>query len=124
MDIVVYRDKKTNEILNSHELTPACTEEAINNYNNNDGNTGYAKIEHFAYAIGQADPMSVRVITDGLDAPDYIYRHIRNSYKLTPAGMIDELGLLGWDYEKVAEGCHFRENMNWHLYSNIVEVEV
>ena len=77
-----------------------------------------------AYAIGQADPMSVRVITDGLDAPDYIYRHIRNSYKLTPAGMIDELGLLGWDYEKVAEGCHFRENMNWHLYSNIVEVEV
>ena len=46
MDIVVYRDKKTNEILNSHELTPACTEEAINNYNNNDSNASYVKIEH------------------------------------------------------------------------------
>ena len=46
MDILVYRDKKTNEILNFHELTPSCTEEAINNYNNNDGNTRYVKIEH------------------------------------------------------------------------------
>ncbi|MBR1984635.1 MAG: methionine adenosyltransferase [Clostridia bacterium] len=77
-----------------------------------------------AYAIGQADPMSVRVIVDGLDAPDYIYKHVTSHFKLTPSCIIDELGLLCWNYEKVAEGCHFRENINWNFLSTLIEVEV
>ena len=46
MDLVIYRDKKTNEILNFHDVKPNCTQDAINNYNNNESHPTYAKIEH------------------------------------------------------------------------------
>ena len=36
MKLVIYRNKRTNEITTYHEVTPHCTDEAIENYNNSD----------------------------------------------------------------------------------------
>jgi S-adenosylmethionine synthetase len=57
-----------------------------------------------AYAIGVAEPVSVNIKNDiGEDYADYV----RSTYDLTPKGIINTLGLLNIDYEKLAEGCHF-----------------
>jgi len=59
-----------------------------------------------AYAIGQAAPVSVCVKSD---------KHINlcgvvaAQYDLTPAGIIKALDLKRPIYEKLAEGCHYRE---------------
>ena len=57
-----------------------------------------------AYAIGVAEPVSVNIKNDR----DEDYSDIvRNTYDLTPKGIIKALNLLNIDYEKLAEGCHF-----------------
>lgn len=63
-----------------------------------------------AYAIGQAEPMSVSVKTDAdrvcnAIASDWAQEH----FDLTPKGIIEALNLLAPHYEKRAEGCHFRD---------------
>lgn len=57
------------------------------------------------YAIGVANPVSVHIEStpQGVIPLDFIKR-----YDLTPSGMIKELGLLSRNYERIAEGCHFR----------------
>lgn len=64
-----------------------------------------------AYAIGQAEPMSVCVTLDEGNKSNegYITEWVKENYDLTPKGIIETLGLLEPKYEKRAEGCHFRE---------------
>lgn len=60
------------------------------------------------YAIGIAEPISVCVKNDkNFDLSE----EVRKYYSLTPRGIIRQLGLLEKDYEKVAEGCHYREEI-------------
>lgn len=66
-----------------------------------------------AYAIGQAEPMSVSVKTDADRVCNEIATEwVRGKFDLTPAGIIEELNLLGRKYERLAEGCHYRQGGN------------
>lgn len=60
------------------------------------------------YAIGKAEPMSVSVKCDRHDDEDFYTDKVLKTYDLTPAGIIKELKLLYKNYEKIAEGCHYR----------------
>ena len=72
---------------------------------------GYAdKCEvQIAYAIGVAEPVSVYVETFGTEYQDkrFIEQYVRDSYDLTPKGIIDSLGLLDVDYNQVSTYGHF-----------------
>lgn len=71
---------------------------------------GFNVVEvQLAYAIGEKEPMSVVVHTPVFLADKAIIKEVKEKYDLTPAGIIKELGLLDVDYEKLAEGCHFRK---------------
>lgn len=61
------------------------------------------------YAIGVSDPVSVVVTTSHPVMDKKITNYVVKHYDLTPRGMISALRLLSLDYEKLAEGCHFRE---------------
>lgn len=62
-----------------------------------------------AYAIGVADPVSVRVSTNGTSviSEDKIVGLIRDHFRLTPLGIIDYLKLRRPVYRKTASGGHF-----------------
>ena len=61
-----------------------------------------------AYAIGVAQPVSVSAqSTRAGDLSD----EVEKTYDLTPKGIIKALDLYNKDYEKIAEGCHFREGL-------------
>ena len=62
-----------------------------------------------AYAIGVADPVSVMVYTEGTGRipEDRITGIVRNHFKLTPRGIIDELALRRPIYKKTAAFGHF-----------------
>ena len=65
-----------------------------------------------AYAIGRAEPMSVSVKTTGQTPPafdDLLVAWIEKSYDLTPAGIISALEMKSQSYERLAEGCHYRQ---------------
>lgn len=67
----------------------------------------YCEIQ-LAYAIGIAEPVSVNVINDrGIDLSE----EVRRAFDLTPRGIINYLDLYEKDYEKIAEGCHYRTRM-------------
>ena len=72
---------------------------------------GYAeKCEvQIAYAIGVAEPVSVYVETFGTEYQDkrFIEQYVRDPYDLTPKGIIDSLGLLDVDYNRVSAYGHF-----------------
>ena len=72
---------------------------------------GYAdKAEvQIAYAIGVADPVSVYVETFDTEHQDrqFIEAYVRENYNLTPKGIIEGLGLLDVDYNKVSAYGHF-----------------
>ena len=79
---------------------------------------GYAdKCEvQIAYAIGVAQPVSVYVETFGTEYQDkhFIEQYVRESYDLTPRGIIESLGLLDVDYNKVSAYGHFgKKNVPW-----------
>ncbi len=58
----------------------------------------------FAFVIGSETPISVCVDADcETDLSAYVKEH----YDLSVKGMIEYLGMLDRDYEKIAEGCHF-----------------
>ena len=62
-----------------------------------------------AYAIGQSLPMSVNIKTNRPELDAGIANYVTNTYNLTPSGIIHSLDLLNANYEKLAEGCHYRE---------------
>ena len=65
-----------------------------------------------AYAIGVADPVSVRVDTFGTSTvdEDTLSDLIRANFKLTPKGIIDSLKLRRPIYAKTAAYGHFGRN--------------
>src|SRR5712671_5959542 len=65
-----------------------------------------------AYAIGVADPVSVRVDTFGTERvdPETLPDVIRGHFKLTPRGIIDSLDLRRPIYKKTAAYGHFGRN--------------
>ncbi len=83
-----------------------------------------------AYAIGVADPVSVRVTTDGSSAAgiteEEISRRVRNCFDFRPAAIIQQLDLLRPIYSVTSAGGHFgREpvdgNFTWEqLDSDII----
>ena len=79
---------------------------------------GYAnKCEvQIAYAIGVAEPVSVYVETFGTEHEDrrFIEQYVRESYDLTPKGIIKRLGLLDVDYNRVSAYGHFgKKDLPW-----------
>ena len=79
---------------------------------------GYAeKCEvQIAYAIGVAEPVSVYVETFGTEYQDkrFIEQYVRDTYDLTPKGIIDSLGLLDVDYNRVSAYGHFgKADLPW-----------
>jgi S-adenosylmethionine synthetase len=79
---------------------------------------GYAdKAEvQIAYAIGVAEPVSVYVETFGTEHQDaeFINQYVRENYDLTPRGIIESLGLLDVDYNKVSAYGHFgKSGLPW-----------
>ena len=61
-----------------------------------------------AYMIGVARPMSINVEVDGHDDLR-MTKYVTYNYDLTPKGIIEHLDLYNQDYEKIAEGCHYRK---------------
>ena len=81
---------------------------------------GYAdKCEvQIAYAIGLPDPVSVYVETFDTEHQDklFIEQYVRDSYDLTPKGIIDSLGLLDVDYNEVSAYGHFgKSGLPWEM---------
>ena len=62
-----------------------------------------------AYAIGQAKPMSVCIMTPFPDLNKQLEAIVAERYDLTPSGIIKTLDLKRPIYEHLAEGCHYRE---------------
>ena len=62
-----------------------------------------------AYAIGVAEPVSIFVETFGTEQQEkeMIESYVRDSYNLTPRGIIERLGLLDVDYNLVSSYGHF-----------------
>ncbi len=82
--------------------------------------SGYAdKCEvQIAYAIGVAQPVSLHVETFATEHQDkqFIEAFVRENYDLTPKGIIDRLGLLDVDYNKVSSGGHFgKPGLPWEM---------
>jgi len=65
-----------------------------------------------SYAIGRADPLSIRVMTFGTNhiAEDRIAALVREHFDLRPRGIIDGLQLLRPIYRATAAGGHFGRN--------------
>ena len=81
---------------------------------------GYAdKAEvQIAYAIGVAEPVSVHVDCFGTEkqSQEFLEGYIRDSYDLTPRGIINSLHLLDVDYNKVSAYGHFgKSGMPWEM---------
>jgi S-adenosylmethionine synthetase len=76
-----------------------------------------------AYAIGVAEPVSIRVDTFGTGTlePEKLSRLVRKHFDLTPRGIIEALGLRrpsGWCYRETAFHGHFgRKQFPWEATS-------
>jgi S-adenosylmethionine synthetase len=69
-----------------------------------------------AYAIGVSEPVSIRVDTEGTGKieDERLCDLIRETFPLTPRGIIEHLGLRRPIYRKTAAGGHFgREGFAW-----------
>ena len=69
-----------------------------------------------AYAIGVAQPVSVYVEPFGTEYQDktFLEQFVRDTYDLTPRGIINSLGLLDVDYNRVSCYGHFgKEDLPW-----------
>ena len=80
-----------------------------------------------SYAIGVADPLSIRVETNGTGRISDVglARVIRNTFPLKPAEMIKYLNLLRPIYRKTAEGGHFGRELpgfTWEQLNMVDEV--
>lgn len=75
-----------------------------------------------AYAIGVAEPVSIDVNTYGTGAmPDaQLVRAVRETFDLSPAALIDRLGLLQPIYRKTAAYGHFgRDGFSWEALDHV-----
>lgn len=70
----------------------------------------YCEVQ-LAYAIGEAEPMSVIVKSNRPNHDSFYIDEVKQEYDLTPYGIIKHLDLLNVDYEKLAEGCHYRAEL-------------
>lgn len=69
---------------------------------------GFHKVMiQLAYAIGVSDPMGVYVSVNG-ERSSEMEKYVHDTYDLTPKVIINNLDLYNLDYEKLAEGCHYR----------------
>src|SRR5699024_8468473 len=78
-----------------------------------------------AYAIGVAEPVSVRVDTFGTETTDtaIIERAIRDTFDMTPQGIIEELQLTRPVYARTAVGGHFgRSEFAWEQTPRLAEL--
>ncbi len=81
-----------------------------------------------AYAIGVADPVSVRVSTNGTSviSEQQIASLIREHFKLTPLGIIEYLKLRRPIYRKTASGGHFGRDdadFTWEAINKAAELK-
>lgn len=60
------------------------------------------------FAIGQTKPISLNIKAD---TDKDLKKYVEENYDLTVSGMIKHLDLLNKDFEKIAEGCHYR--LSW-----------
>ncbi|MCD8098049.1 MAG: methionine adenosyltransferase [Lachnospiraceae bacterium] len=79
---------------------------------------GYAdKCEiQLSYAIGIAEPVGIAIDCFGTETQplDFIQAYVKDSYDLTPRGIIKKLDLLNVDYNKVSAYGHFTNpDMPW-----------
>lgn len=65
----------------------------------------WCKIQ-LGYSIGVKEPISVFIDTDRKDLIEDIMSYVSTNVDLSPKSMIEHLQNL--DYEKLAEGCHYR----------------
>lgn len=70
-----------------------------------------------AYAIGIAEPVSIRVDTFNTGVNDaHLVEEIRKKYDLTPQGIITELDLRNVDYNRVSAYGHFTDQtLPWEV---------
>ena len=70
-----------------------------------------------AYAIGIAEPVSIRVDTFNTGVNDeHLVEEIRKKYDLTPQGIIAELDLRNMDYNRVSAYGHFTDQtLPWEV---------
>ena len=78
-----------------------------------------------SYAIGVADPLSIRVDTNGTGTiPDVaLARVIRRVFPLKPRQMIEYLNLLRPIYRKTAEGGHFGRELPEFTWEELRQVD-
>ena len=77
-----------------------------------------------AYAIGNAEPVSVSVDTFGTEkcCVECLEQYVRESYDFTPLGIIRYLHLLDVDYNDVAFGGHFgKDQLPWEMDDEYIE---
>jgi S-adenosylmethionine synthetase len=88
---------------------------------------GIAKVceVQLSYCIGVAEPVSVNVDTFGTSQVDEnkISKAVREVFKLTPAGIIDDLKLLRPIYTKTAAYGHFGREEEGFTWENTDKVE-
>jgi S-adenosylmethionine synthetase len=80
-----------------------------------------------AYAIGVAEPISIRVETRGTAAvaEEKIVTAVRDVFSLTPKGIIEHLKLRRPIFRKTASGGHFGRNdpdFTWEATDRAVEL--
>jgi S-adenosylmethionine synthetase len=78
-----------------------------------------------SYAIGVADPLSVRVDTAGTGAIRDVdlAKVIREVFPLKPRAMIEYLNLLRPIYRKTAEGGHFGRELPEFTWEELRKVD-
>jgi S-adenosylmethionine synthetase len=81
-----------------------------------------------AYAIGVADPVSVMVDTFGTGkvSDEKIVRAVRDTFPLTPRGIIEALGLRNPIYRKTAAYGHFgreEEGFSWERLDRVEQLK-
>jgi len=75
-------------------------------------------VVHLSYTIGYTEPDSVHVRVHGADHTDFDFeKWVRDSFPLSPGGMIEYLGLTkpqGWSYQETAAFGHYgRQQFPW-----------
>jgi S-adenosylmethionine synthetase len=77
-----------------------------------------------AYAIGVAEPVSIHVASDSPHDTDTLVKLIRNTFDLTPAGIIQTLSLTSPEFSKTAVYGHFgRDEFAWEQTNKVTEIQ-
>jgi S-adenosylmethionine synthetase len=77
-----------------------------------------------AYAIGVAEPVSIHVASDSPHDTDTLVKLIRNTFDLTPAGIIETLSLTAPEFSKTAVYGHFgRDEFAWEQTNKVTEIQ-